>query len=439
MLGVKTAALPASLRRTNQRTVLSLLLRLGRASRADLAKAAGISQPTAGKITAELLELGLIQKAGLSAPKKAGKAGRKVPRLGRPGHLLQLDSHQPRFIAIELGVSQTHLSALPVGVSLEDAWTYRFATHESSAAWLKELTNRSSSLPQQGLWGVLVSVPGIVDELSDKVVFSPNLHWLEKVNLPQLLRQVWDLPVLLVQEIRALALGHLTAEPAGEDFLLVDFGQGVGGAIVLDGKLYSQPMPLSGELGHTPVPGNPRRCGCGAIGCLETLVSQSGLLESFAAARQGNGPLTWKELTRYVSERGVEPWLAGTLSATAQVIAGALNVLGLHHVVITGVLNDLPTVVVDFLSNELRKGALWARFGEVACQRASHRRAAGLVTAGLDRLVLPAGDGGGLLSRETKNHQNSRQAWKPWRQGAVSSQLHPQISRLEASINPSNQ
>ena len=54
MLGVKTAALPASLRRTNQRTVISLLLRLGNASRADLAKAAGISQPTAGKITTEL-------------------------------------------------------------------------------------------------------------------------------------------------------------------------------------------------------------------------------------------------------------------------------------------------------------------------------------------------------------------------------------------------
>ena len=70
-------------------------------------------------------------------------------------------------------------------------------------------------------------------------------------------------PVLLVQEIRALALGHLTADPAAQDFLLVDFGEGVGGAIVLEGKLYSPSTPLSGELGHTPVPGNRRLCGCG--------------------------------------------------------------------------------------------------------------------------------------------------------------------------------
>src|SRR5512140_633446 len=112
MLGVKTAALPASLRRTNQRTVISLLLRLGCASRADLAKAAGISQPTAGKITAELLELGILQEV---EPAASGTNGewQLSPRLGRPGQLLRLDDRRPRFLAIEIGVAETNVSALP--------------------------------------------------------------------------------------------------------------------------------------------------------------------------------------------------------------------------------------------------------------------------------------------------------------------------------------
>src|ERR1700757_3337622 len=106
MLGVKTAALPASLRRTNQRTVISFLLRLGTASRADLAKAAGISQPTAGKIITELLHLGILQEAGPSFEKdEAGILS--TPRLGRPGQLLRLDHRRPRFVAIELGVAET--------------------------------------------------------------------------------------------------------------------------------------------------------------------------------------------------------------------------------------------------------------------------------------------------------------------------------------------
>src|SRR5947207_1983574 len=83
MLEVKTAALPASLRRTNQRTVISLLFRLGSASRADLAKAAGISQPTAGKIISELPELVVLGKAGgRGAVGKRGGSGSDERRVG---------------------------------------------------------------------------------------------------------------------------------------------------------------------------------------------------------------------------------------------------------------------------------------------------------------------------------------------------------------------
>jgi predicted NBD/HSP70 family sugar kinase len=308
--------------------------------------------------------------------------------LGRPGQLLRLDAERARFVAIELGVTHTYVAALPVGVALEDEWTHSFATPKSVEGWVRELKKLAPKLPDAELWGVLISVPGIVDENADQVLFSPNLHWLEKTNLAQLVRTVWDLPVVLVQEIRALALGHLTAEPVGEDFFLVDFGSGVGGAIVVEGQLYAQPIPLSGEIGHTPVPGNQRSCGCGAVGCLETLVSQGGLLQSFAAAGGGAAP-TWKSLASRITRAGLEPWLIETLNSTAQVISGALNVLGVHRVVLTGNLTELPASVLKHLESEIQKGAMWARFGEVVCQSAPHRRAAGLVAAGIDRLVLP--------------------------------------------------
>jgi predicted NBD/HSP70 family sugar kinase len=421
MLGVKIPALPASLRRTNQRTVISLLLRLGSASRADLAKVAGISQPTAGKITTELLQLGIMQEAGLTASDGTNGAN-GTPRLGRPGQLLQLDNRHPRFLAVEIGVSETCVSALPVAVKLEDEWAFRFPTRKSPEDWLKELKRATAQVPHRQLWGVLISVPGIVDESAGTVLFSPNLHWLEKTHLPQLVQQMWDLPVLVIQEIQALALGHLTAEPAGEGFFLVDFGQGVGGAIVSDGQLHSRPTPLNGELGHTPVAGNRRRCGCGAIGCLETLVSQRGLLQSLAEAegqraagnRQQTGgrvsetAAAWNGLVRHVNEHGLEPWLAETLSATARVIDGALNVLGIHRVVVTGSLNDLPGFALKHLSDEVKRGALWARFGEVTCQSATRRRAAGLVAFGLDRLVLPADEESSvLLPRSKRARQRS--------------------------------
>jgi predicted NBD/HSP70 family sugar kinase len=385
MLGVRSAAVPASLRRTNQRTVVSLLWRMGTASRADLAKAAGLSQPTAGKIITELMELGILHEVG---PNGVG-AQIAERRLGRPGQLLALDAENPRFLAIELGVDETCVAPVPVGVKLEDSWSVRFPTPRSPGGWSAALRKACVGMSHPGMRGVLLSVPGIVDETAGKVLFCPNLHWLESADLPALLRRQWNLPVLLVQEIRALALGHLTAEPAAQDFLLVDFGEGVGGAIVLEGQLYSHPVPLSGELGHTPVPGNQRLCGCGAQGCLETLVSERGLLRSCSNLSKG-GTRSWEGLVRHVAGSGMEPWLKETLEAAASVIAGALNVLGLHRVVVTGRLAQLSPAVLEHLAAEVRQGALWARFGEVSCTSAPRRRAAGLVAAGLDRLIFPA-------------------------------------------------
>src|SRR5262249_5116151 len=182
MLGIKTPALPASLRRTNQRTVISLLLRLGSASRADLAKAAGISQPTAGKITTELLRLGVVQEVSSEA-ENVSPISTGAPRLGRPGQLLRLDDQRSRFVAIELGVTETRVSTVPVAVTLKDEWARTFATPPSPEAWLSKVKTAAAELSSSQLWGVLVSVPGIVNESAGRVLFSPNLHWLEKIDL----------------------------------------------------------------------------------------------------------------------------------------------------------------------------------------------------------------------------------------------------------------
>jgi predicted NBD/HSP70 family sugar kinase len=282
-----------------------------------------------------------------------------------------------------------------VAFHARDCWTREIPTVSNPHAWISSLQDVAKDLDTRQFWGVLVSVPGIIDEAAGKVLFSPNLHWLERVNLPELVRHAWDLPVELVQEIRALALGQIAAGPAREDFLLVDFGQGVGGAMVLDGQLYNPAMPLSGELGHTPVPGATRRCGCGAVGCLETLVSESGLLETFRA-HLGGKP-RWADFEKHVRERGMPGWLGDSMDAAARVIAGALNIVGIHQVVVTGLLEQLPAAVFEHLSREIRKGSMWGRFGQVNCVLEPRRRSAGLVAAGLDRLVLPTDEETGSL------------------------------------------
>lgn len=368
----------------NKRTLLRRLQRVESASRADLARDLGISQPTAGRIVDELLEAGVLeefQENGIE-----GCEARANGRMGRPGRLVRLDSTRARFVVIQLGVTETSVSALTLGGVDEDQWQAHFKTPADARAWVDALRVAAKDIGNGELWGVLVSVPGIVDEKAAQILFSPNLHWSEKADLPQLVRQVWDLPVQLVQEERALALGHHASVPSHEDFVLVDFGEGVGGAVVVRGKIYTGPLPISGELGHTPVLGNPRVCGCGGVGCVETLVSTRGMLQSFAEATACSSP-EWRVLVAHVAQHGVPEWLAQGLNAAAMLISGAANVLGIQRIVITGSLNEFPPTVVERLAHAVVKGTMWARFGTVECVSAPRRRMAGLVEVGIDGLV----------------------------------------------------
>jgi len=383
--------IPAKMGRINKRALLGRLQRVGEASRADLAKSLGLSQPTAGKIADELLRLGVLEEIDEDAVAALGNARRAsgVPaRVGRPGRILRLNRRRARFLAIQLGVSETNLAALPVGAAPEDRWAVQVRTPSSAEAWVRQLKGAAAKMPLEDLWGVLVSVPGIVDEPRAKVLFSPNLHWTESADLPALIHRIWRAPVELVQEERALALGHQYVDSDEEDFLLVDFGEGVGGAAIVAGKPYTPMLPLSGELGHTPVLGNHRRCGCGAVGCIETLVSKRGLMQSFAAAHPDRAQ-SWEELAKITEGESIPPWLTETLQATAVVISGALNVLGLRRVIITGTLTELSPVVMAGISQAIVQGAMWARFGAVKVEAAPRRRTAGLVAVGIDRLVLP--------------------------------------------------
>ncbi len=387
--------IPSKMGRLNMRALLNRLQMMGTASRAGLAKSIGLSQPTAGKIVDELIRMDVVEEVDLaeSAEKSLQRAVKAAAKVGRPGRMLRLNRDRIRFLGIRLGVTDTGFAALPVGANGEDRWQLRLPTPSTADAWLQQLSKAASAIKQKRFLGVLVSVPGIVDENDGRVLFSPNMHWTEGADLTGLIQSVWESPVILLQEERALALGHLAVNPTNDGFLLVDFGEGVGGTMIIAGKLYTHPLPLSGEVGHTPVRGNSRPCGCGAVGCLETLVSTRGLLQSFVEHSRNPSP-SWAALVKHVSDRSFPPWLAETLDQTAIVIAGALNVLGVRRIILTGNLTELPPVILRYLTEAICRGAMWSRFGRIEVESAPRRRIAGLVSVGIDRLVVPMSGAG---------------------------------------------
>ena len=371
-------AIPASLRLANQVAILEQLLERKATSRAELANATGMSKPTTGKIIDDLVNAGVVEEIRLV------EGGRLS--VGRPGKQLRLATGRPHFVVMELGVQWTRLSALPPALPEHEQWQVKFKTPSSADAWLERAVQASEKLDIKRPWAVLISTPGVVDERAARVLLSPNLHWLEHADLPWMVRQIWSSPVGLVHEVRALALGALGARSETDDFLLVDIADGVGGALMLGGRLYQGPLPLSGEIGHTRIPGNTRLCGCGGRGCLETLASERGLIQSLFEVT-GHGT-TFAEVIS-AAEHELPDWMRATLDAVATCVGAGLNICGVRRAVLVGRVTDLPTPATDYLIAAIQHASMWSRFDAVAVTLAPKRRARGLVVAGIHRFVMP--------------------------------------------------
>ncbi len=371
-------AIPSTLRVMNKRALLRQLLEKPALSRAHLAKASGMGPATAGKIVDELLKEQILQEVTSESD--------TAQTVGRPGQLVSLDTGIRNLICIHLGVVHTRISAVALGFRDEDRWDIQINTPGDARSWSQALIKAIQSLKCVSPRAVFISAPGIVDESTSRILYSPNLHWSENFDFTCALRGTCKCPVYLVQEMHALAMGHTLLMPECRDFLMVDFGHGVGGTVVVNGELYRSPLPISGELGHTQIAGNTRLCGCGATGCVETLVTRRGMYAS--AFPSSRGDYDWTRIIRHIHRHGLEPWLRDAMNATASVIAGSLNVLGLERTVITGTLNEMPDGIRAYLSEKITTSALWSRFGAVNCDFAPRTRIRGLIKIALDRMIL---------------------------------------------------
>ena len=126
-----------------------------------------------------------------------------------------------------------------------------------------------------------IMVPGTVDKDNEVVVRAPNLSCLDNFGLKTALQQRLGLPVLLENDANAAAVGEmwLGAASGCTNVTCITLGTGVGGGIILNGKLWRGTDGSAGEIGHTTVdPFGGPKCKCGNTGCLEMFASATAIV-----------------------------------------------------------------------------------------------------------------------------------------------------------------
>ncbi|MFC2085545.1 ROK family protein [Bacteroidota bacterium] len=127
----------------------------------------------------------------------------------------------------------------------------------------------------------------------------PNLNW-GIVDIVQLVKKYYDIPIVVTNDANAAALGELKFGVAKgmKNFIEITLGTGLGSGIVVNGNLLYGSDGFAGEMGHTTIVCDGRKCGCGKRGCLETYVSASGIVRTvFELLSDSNEASKLREIT----------------------------------------------------------------------------------------------------------------------------------------------
>jgi glucokinase-like ROK family protein len=261
-------------RKINRSLVLNTLRLHAPVSRAQVANFTGLTRGTVSNIVNVLIEDGLVFEDKLEDSK-----------IGRPSILLGLRPDGGAVIGVEIGVD--FISVLLTNFVAETLWEIRVETSPSQSQ--TEIINQAEQYIDQALsiakeqelrpLGIGVGLPGLVNTRQGNLIIAPNLHW---TNLP--LRLIWNqrfhLPIYIENEANLAALGEYYFGVARnvDNFICLTSGIGLGGGIMIDGRLFRGGHGYGGEIGHIQRDPQGEQCGCGRIGCWETQVGPRAVL-----------------------------------------------------------------------------------------------------------------------------------------------------------------
>lgn len=223
--------------------------------------------------------------------------------------------------------------------------------------------------------GAGLGTPGIVDATGRIVLGgAENIRGWENLPLADRLEEISGLPVVMGNDANMMGLGETVfgAGKGASDVVFITVGTGIGGAVVIGGKLFAGYAGRGTELGHVPLIADGEKCACGSVGCLEHYASASALVRRYrervlaktGASAEPSDPRIADTLSKVDGRYIVGLYKEGDPLAVASLeehcdflghgIAGFINIFSPQRIVIGGGLSQAG----DFYIGMVRKAAM---------------------------------------------------------------------------------
>ncbi|MDH4119236.1 MAG: ROK family transcriptional regulator [Acidimicrobiia bacterium] len=362
-------------RRWNLLATLQTVAASGATSRADIARATGLTKASVSSIVAELLDEGLIHEIG-TAPSDGG---------GKPPTLLAIHPRGRDIVAVDLSRRPIRAALVGLGGPIH----HRVSAPEPGVTGpaaldaALELVARCLDRAEAPVLGIGVGTPGMLDP-DGTVIEATNLDWHGVAVGAELARR-FGLPVSVGNDAHVSALAEMRSHPR-DSLLLVKIGQGIGSGLVLNGVLHTGDRFVAGEIGHVVVDRDGAICRCGNRGCLETVASVPAIVERAAGVKDPDLPWDAMALAARFGEATVREAIDVAGRAIGEMLATAAALLDVTHIVIASDLANSSEAIVDAVERSLTAGIHPSSVGHIEVTAASAR--SDLVLAGAVAMVL---------------------------------------------------
>lgn len=282
------------------------------------------------------------------------------------------------YVGIDLGGTNTKIGVVDkegnkiftTTIKTESIDGYEISLNRISEILKENLKEYGIKIEQVG--GVGVGVPGPVVHC-ETVKFFANFPWPENLNLAEEFEKRLGLKVKVDNDVNIITLGEMWkgAGKGHSDVLGIAIGTGIGGGIIVDGKLVSGKTGTGGEIGHMKVVKDGKLCGCGKKGCWEAYASATGII------REAQGRLIVNKKNKlYEATKGRELEAKDIFDAAkegdefsidiveyeadylAMGIGNLLNILDPEIVVLGGGVSMAGDFLIDKLKEKLKKYSL---------------------------------------------------------------------------------
>jgi glucokinase-like ROK family protein len=398
-----------SLRELNRERVVQTLRDVGVASRADIARATGLSRTTVSSLVADLKDEGLIvERAG------GRTAGAAAGQSGRPPVLIGLSRAAGVVVGIDFG--KRHLAVAVSDLSHEVLAEYRREMPEDYAAEdgmdtaseLVEAALDDAGAPRDGVLGVGLGLPGPIHRLTGTIGSPAILPGWVGIRVADEMTARLDLPVHVDNDANLGALSEFLwgAGRTATSLAYLKVATGIGAGLIVDGRLFHGAGGTAGEIGHTTIDENGPICRCGRRGCLETFAAGPALIELLRPSLGADLTVEAVLERAYEGDPGCQRAIADAGRHIGQALGNLCNLFNPERIVVGGSLGAAGDLLLDPVREAVERAAIPSAADDVEIvlgvlgQRAELLGAVGLVLHEADR--TPTVDvGGPIVARAT--------------------------------------